>query len=122
MKENNNVSPKIFVGQTLYREKRDNIEEVTVTKIGKKYFYLDIFGSGHYPINKHTLEYNDKNYYDCNFKVYINKQEILYKREVLFRHPYSRCFFRCGKRRWFRIQRINHERFWRKRTSQKIRY
>lgn len=80
MKENNNVSPKIFVGQTLSIEKRDNIEDVTVTKIGKKYFYLDIFGSEHYPINKHTLEYNDKNYYDCNFKVYINKQEILYKR------------------------------------------
>lgn len=73
--------PAIFVGQVLYREKSirngpSEIQEVTVSKIGKKYFYLT--GAGEqFPINIKTLEFTDKIYSQFNFKLYRSKQEIL---------------------------------------------
>ncbi len=75
----------IYVGQVLYREslrrgELHKIVKVTVSKVGKKYFYLT--GSEErYPIDKETLRYIDKNYNHYNFQLYRDKQEMLDLRE-----------------------------------------
>lgn len=79
------VLPAVFVGQVLYREKSNRnapseIVEVTVGKVGKKYFYLTGLGE-RYPIDKETLKYTDKKYSQSNFQLYRDKQEILDRRE-----------------------------------------
>jgi hypothetical protein len=81
----NTVLPDIFVGQVLYREKliRNNpseVIEVTVGKVGRKYFYLTGWEQ-RYPINKETLRYEDKNYSQSSFRLYRDKQEIFDLRE-----------------------------------------
>ena len=81
----NTVLPAVFVGQVLYREKSNRnapseIVEVTVGKVGKKYFYLTGWEE-RYPIDKETLKYTDKNYNQRNFQLYKDKQEILDRRE-----------------------------------------
>ena len=92
----NNVLPAVFVGQVLYREKStrnkpSEIVEVTVGKVGKKYFYLTGWEE-RYPVDKETLEYTDKNYSQSNFQLYRDKQEILDRKEkerltdVLYKH------------------------------------
>ena len=92
----NTVLPAVFVGQVLYREKQrrnepSEIEEVTVGKIGKKYFYLTIWEE-RYPVDKETLQYTDKNYSQNNFQLYRDKQEILDRKErgrltdILYKH------------------------------------
>jgi hypothetical protein len=84
--ENQITNPEpISVGQVLYREKRirnqpSEIEEVTVGKVGKKYFYLTGWQEK-YPINKETLEYKGNNYSHNNFQLYRDKQEILDRKE-----------------------------------------
>lgn len=90
LKKSSATVPDIFVGQVLYREKSirnqpSEIREVTVGKVGKKYFYLTCMGEK-YPINIKTLEYIDKRYNQFNFKLYGSKQEILDIKEtnVLF--------------------------------------
>lgn len=88
--------PAIFVGQVLYREKSirnepSEIVEVTVGKVGKKYFYLNGWEE-QYPVDKETLQYTDKNYSQSNFQLYRDKQEILDRREkerltnILYKH------------------------------------
>ena len=77
--------PAVFVGQVLYREKSNRnapseIVEVTVGKVGKKYFYLTGWEE-RYTIDKETLKYTDKNYNQRNFQLYKDKQEILDRRE-----------------------------------------
>ena len=85
MKENLNSKP-ITVGQVLYREKvrrsheTSEIEEVTVGKIGTKYFYLEGYFS-RYPVDKKTLRHTNKEYSSGDFQLYTSKQEIFDKRE-----------------------------------------
>jgi len=78
-KENNNL----FIGQKIFRIKKlyskaisDEIQELTVSKIGKKYFYTSELGD-RYPINKDSFKYEDKMYTQSNFQIYIDKQNIL---------------------------------------------
>ena len=83
--DGNTVLHAVFVGQVLFREKfnrnsHSEIVEVTVGKVGKKYFYITGFGE-RYPIDKETLKYTDKNYTQRNFQLYRDKQEILDRRE-----------------------------------------
>ena len=83
--EGKDLPPTVFVGQVLFKEIQrrgdpSEIVEVTVGKIGRKYFYL----KGHderYPVDKETLLHTNKDYSQCNFKLYRSKQEILDKRE-----------------------------------------
>ena len=77
--------PAVFVGQVLFREKINRnapseIVEVTVGKVGEKYFYLTGWEE-RYPIDKETLKYTDKNYSQSNFQLYRDRQEILDRRE-----------------------------------------
>jgi hypothetical protein len=70
---------QIFVGQILYREicnrySPTQIKAYTVSKIGKKYFYLV---ENAYPINIKNLMYEDKTYSQANFRLYRTEQEIL---------------------------------------------
>ena len=92
----NTVLPAVFIGQVLYREKStrnkpSEIVEVTVGKVGKKYFYLTGWEEI-YPVDKETLKYTDKNYSQRNFQLYRDKQEILDRKEkerltdVLYKH------------------------------------
>lgn len=83
--DGNTVLHAVFVGQVLFREKFNRnapseIVEVTVGKVGKKYFYLTGWEE-RYPIDKETLKYTDKNYIQSNFQLYRDKQEILDRRE-----------------------------------------
>lgn len=79
------MSPAIFVGMKLYREivRRDSqteIKEYTVSKIGKRYFYLE--ENDRYPIGKETMKYEDRVYCHSSFQLYLKKQEILNNREI----------------------------------------
>ena len=81
----NTLLPAVFVGQVLFREKINRnapseIVEVTVGKVGEKYFYLTGWEE-RYPIDKETLKYTDKNYSQSNFQLYRDRQEILDRRE-----------------------------------------
>ena len=83
--DGNTMLPAVFIGQVLFREKFNRnapseIVEVTVGKVGKKYFYLTGWEE-RYPIDKETLKYTDKNYIQSNFQLYRDKQEILDRRE-----------------------------------------
>ena len=49
----------------------DHVREATVSKVGRKYFYLD-GSSDKYDIN--TLEHTSEHYYDM--KAYLNLQDI----------------------------------------------
>lgn len=71
-------------GQVLYKETygryiTTRIETVTVSKIGRKYFYL--LEDDSHPINKETLKYEDKNYSQHDFQLYRTEKEILDRRE-----------------------------------------
>ena len=84
-RENPTDSPPIVVGQTLYREyarrgRETEILEVTVGRIGRKYFYL----SGRDDTDGYdleTLRYIDKNYSQHSSQLYRTKQEILDRNE-----------------------------------------
>lgn len=81
----NKIIQTIVIGQKLYREdSRRNapveIVEETVSKVGKKYFYLTGWEE-RYPISKENLKYEDKNYTQNNFQLYASKEEILDRRE-----------------------------------------
>lgn len=75
----------ITVGQLLYREikrrhRPSEIVEVTIGKVGRKYFYL----SGRdekYPVDKVTLTHRNHDYSQCGFTLYRNRQEIADKAE-----------------------------------------
>ena len=74
------MNQPVFIGQVLYREihnrnSRVEIKEYTVSKIGKKYFYLN--ENDRYRINKESLRYEDKDYSQCSFQLYTDKQDIL---------------------------------------------
>jgi hypothetical protein len=86
----------IAIGDVLYRVKSNRNEpheivEVTVGKVGKKYFYLTGW-EGRYPINIETLKYTNEQYSQSNFQLYRDKQEILDIREkerltdLLYKH------------------------------------
>lgn len=73
------------VGQKLYRERFNrnsptDIQEVTISRIAKKYIYLEGWDE-RYPVNKETLKYEHKVYSQHNFQLYRDKQEILDRRE-----------------------------------------
>lgn len=81
----NLLLPGVFVGQKLYREVffrtgPSEIKEYEVESIARKYFYLKELGR-HYPVDKKTLWYEDKNYSQSNFHLYVDKQSILDRRE-----------------------------------------
>jgi len=75
---------KIEVGQKLYREvfsrnEPPQIKEVTVIKVGRKYFEVE-GESVSWRQNKITLEnlrYENKEYSQWNYQLYLTKQHIL---------------------------------------------
>ncbi len=79
------TSEPVFVGQALYREmfngrdKSEGIRAYTVSKIGRKYFYLA--ECDQFPISKENLKYEDKVYSQASFQLYKTKQEILDRQE-----------------------------------------
>lgn len=80
------MNPKttpLSVGMKLYfrrKDRRNNylseIEEVTISKIAKKYLYVAEQPWHDKPINKETLCYDDKNHSQLDLKMYRTKQEI----------------------------------------------
>src|SRR3990167_9013465 len=74
-------SDPIVAGRVLFRHKYKKnsppeIEEVVVSKVGKKYFYLKGWEE-RYPIGKENLLYQSKEYSQNNFQLYRTRQEIL---------------------------------------------
>jgi len=79
-------APEIHVGKVLYYEKvQRNVDtqiyELTVSKVGKKYFYTSNLGD-RWPFDKKTLKYSNKSYSQFDIQLYRSKQEILDKREL----------------------------------------
>ena len=79
-------APEIHVGNVLYYEKvQRNVDtpiyELTVSKVGKKYFYTSQLGD-RWPSDKKTLKYSNKSYSQFDIQLYRSKQEILDKREL----------------------------------------
>jgi len=75
---------KLQVGQILYEEVTQRgfpsrIRPRTISKIGKKYLYVE--GDDRYPISIDTLMHENKNYSQYNFQLYLTEQEILDIRE-----------------------------------------
>ena len=54
---------------------------MTVSKVGKKYFYTSNLGD-RWPFDKKTLKYSNKSYSQFDIQLYRSKQEILDKREL----------------------------------------
>lgn len=80
------ITPEIHVGQVLYYEKvQRNVDtqiyELTVSKVGEKYFYTSQLGD-RWPFDKKTLKYTNKSYSQFDIQLYRSKQEILDKREL----------------------------------------
>lgn len=73
------MSKKLEVGDVLYRENKSRhreftgISEVTVTKVGNKYFYVN---NGRDPYAIETLDYTCKKYSQFNEQLYRTEQEI----------------------------------------------
>lgn len=70
---------KLKVGQVLYkpvysRNVPPTIKEVTITKIGRTYLYID---NNNTPIVIHNLTHENKIYNQYNFTLYESEQEIL---------------------------------------------
>ena len=94
--------PAVFVGMKLYREifsrhSPTEIKEYTVSKIGKKYFYLE--ENDRYAIGKETMKYVDKVYGQSNFQLYLTKQEILHNGEIRVLFDKIRKAFDCSYNR-----------------------
>jgi hypothetical protein len=86
-----------YVGQKLYIDRGKRIEEVTISSIGKKYFYLERYFKRN-PIDKETLTYKSKDYSDANFTLVKDKQEILDRKEKsLLIGEIRNCFVWNGK-------------------------
>lgn len=72
------TADKLFIGQVLYREvyhrKSMEIKPYTISKIGKKYFYL--LEDHRFAIDIKFLKYQDKNYSQFSFVLYRTEQEI----------------------------------------------
>lgn len=66
------------VGQIVYVKRWDRgvgILEFQITKIGTKYFYIkDLI---EYAVDKKTLWHRDKHWPQSDFKVFLEKQDIL---------------------------------------------
>lgn len=72
----------IKTGQTVYRNfGAKDVKSYLVTKVGNKYFYLDNDFHNRYPISLEDLMYRNKDYSQWNFRVYLDKQEILDEKE-----------------------------------------
>lgn len=90
---------KIKIGTILYSEytKRDKTKEIskhTVTKIGKKYFYIDDEHSPrHCNYSIENLKYKSKHSSQYNNQLYFNEQEILDKNEKSEIISFLRNFF-----------------------------
>jgi hypothetical protein len=83
----NNENKPIKPGETIYRERGDEIEELKIEKVGNKYFY--VFGRW-WPINKATLMYNSKEYAQLDIRFYRTKQDISDKNEKIMHLNYIR--------------------------------
>lgn len=82
--EKQNIEEPVFVGEVLYKERtgrysNGEITEHIVTKIGRK--YLECTGLNE-KINISNLMYESKNYSQCNYRLYRDKQEILDENEL----------------------------------------
>ena len=76
------ATPEIKVGTVVYKRKKKpngvysgEIQEGVVTKIGRKYFYAE-FKPHDWAIDKSTMLYENKEYSQNNFKVYLSKEEV----------------------------------------------
>ena len=71
----------ITVGQTLFKPVRNKreIEKVTVTKVGKKYFYTDY--NRKHRVHLSNLRYIDPIYPQYSYKLYESEDEMLDIRE-----------------------------------------
>lgn len=77
---------KIEIGQKLYYEVTDNrdrptgeIKELTVSKIGNKYFYCN--NNSEYKYDLITLRFNHKDYSSCDRQLYVAMELIEEKNE-----------------------------------------
>ena len=84
---------KLEIGQKLYYEETENrdrptgeAKELTVSKIGNKYFYCnDIYGrvNTDYNYDLRTLKHSNKNYNSCDRQLYTSLEAIEEKVERL---------------------------------------
>lgn len=78
------MNEKINVGQVVYRDNGLSIGEYTVSKVGRKYFYLDIPRSEDYPISIEDFTHHVPYYGQRNWGIYLTKEEIYDKHEKEF--------------------------------------
>lgn len=78
------MSEKIKIGQVVYRDNGLSIGEHTVSKVSRKYFYLDIPSSEDYPISIEDFTHHVPNYGQRNWSIYLTKEEIHDKHEKTF--------------------------------------
>jgi len=67
----------LAVGQVVYYSERGQIYEGVITKVGKKYFYVEGFRN---PILIDTMR--EKSQYSGSSRVYFSAQEILDEKEM----------------------------------------
>lgn len=71
----------IEVGTKLYEFWNKGVHERIVSRVGRKYFYIE--GDGREQgYDKETLKFSHKDYSQCDVQLYRTKQEILDSREL----------------------------------------
>lgn len=83
----NTTNKPIKPGVTVYRESGSEIKEHKIELVGNKYFYVE---GARWPINKNTLMYNSNLYPQLDIQYYLNKQDILDKKERIMHLNYIR--------------------------------
>ncbi len=69
----------LYVGMKLYYPSGNEAKEITIEKIGNKYFQCE--GWWRYKFSIETLKYESDNYPQSNIQLYVTAQEILDKKE-----------------------------------------
>ena len=78
------------VGQILYslnvgnaaRGRVQKLTEVTVTKVGRKYFYASSYEDGKYPTKYHVKGWEEATDYSANSLLYENKEGWMLEKEA----------------------------------------
>lgn len=65
----------IKVGQVLYVREKGGIGERTVTRVARKYFYIEKHGR-ELPISLEDLYHRDSNYTKANFQMYVSLEDL----------------------------------------------
>jgi hypothetical protein len=91
----------LSIGQTIYYSERGKICEKTISRVGKKYFYVDGFRNQFYIDNL-----REKTKFGCGSRVYLSAQEIIDEKESEVLHRKIMVYFQGFGRSKFTLDQL----------------